>query len=383
MSSTLNKTTGGARQRPTGQADEILVEGDANGTTHSDNQGTARSIHESAGMLRTNMPRWDLKLQIWKKEHPLSDTEGYGRVPDDILIPYAACDVISVFRMRDDLEAEIKAQGPKLWFYYKTKFLPFVTEGFAYFTITGIPVHRHKMEEMRDVYAWAYKWQEREFLKALIEDSWVSLKEKLTEWEHPDPEAAVHEVKAYMSEDQWNLAENLIKAAAGPDRAESAIAMYEHLRDAPNFNIRSQDMLQRWVFGVKGFTPLRSTGNKAKGIPSMAWDKVLSFPEEQRRHIKPSCDKNALQVYASKDKVISKLLSLNLTGNLTKGFLRPADVDPETGETVKENGLFFWLASDQRIHGQWSSTDTARPRSWNLNGTITRVTGATNLQIGA
>ena len=53
-------------------------------------------------------------------------------------------------------------------------------------------------------------------------------------------------------------------------------------------------------------------------------------------------------------------------GNLCKGFLKAGDLDAD-GEVVKENGLMKFLGSDDRIHGNWSLTETGRPRSWKPN----------------
>jgi len=54
-------------------------------------------------------------------------------------------------------------------------------------------------------------------------------------------------------------------------------------------------------------------------------------------------------------------------GNLSKAFLKEPDVDEETGEVTRQNGLHFWLCNDNRIHGQMSTTETGRPRAWKPN----------------
>ena len=50
---------------------------------------------ERLAIRYTDLGRYDFELQQWKKSHGFDDKreEGYGRVPDGILIPYACKDV--------------------------------------------------------------------------------------------------------------------------------------------------------------------------------------------------------------------------------------------------------------------------------------------------
>jgi hypothetical protein len=126
--------------------------------------------------------------------------------------------------------------------------------------------------------------------------------------------------------------------------------------------------MRRWLFDVKGLTPVKSTGNREKGIPSVSWEKVLTYPEAKQKEFTPSVDaKQTLQILSEQDTLVAKLMDLNAVGNISKSFLKPADIDPDTGELIKENGLHYWIASDGKIHGMWSATETGRPRSWNPN----------------
>jgi len=64
--------------------------------------------------------------------------------------------------------------------------------------------------------------------------------------------------------------------------------------------------------------------------------------------------------------MIARLLRLNAVGNITKQFLKDPITDEE-GNITEEKGLHESLCSDGRVHGQMSTTETGRPRSWNPN----------------
>ena len=51
-------------------------------------------------------------------------------------------------------------------------------------------------------------------------------------------------------------------------------ASIEHATATRSFNLRSVKDMKRWLFDVKGYTPVKSTANKAKGVPAMDWAKV-------------------------------------------------------------------------------------------------------------
>jgi hypothetical protein len=67
------------------------------------------------------------------------------------------------------------------------------------------------------------------------------------------------------------------------------------------------------------------------------------------------------------DSMLSDLLDIKAIGNLAKSFLKEPDVDDDSGEITRQNGLHYWLASDQRVHANMSCTETGRPRAWRPN----------------
>jgi hypothetical protein len=128
---------------------------------------------------------------------------------------------------------------------------------------------------------------------------------------------------------------------------------------APQFNIRSKPQMQRWLFDVKGYTPVKTTANKDAGMPAMSWEKVAAYPPEEQRKYTPASDKQTLEILATvnSDTVINALLELNAVGNICKAFLKPAEVDDE-GNLVKEQGLHYWITSDDTVSLQHSTTET-------------------------
>jgi hypothetical protein len=121
--------------------------------------------------------------------------------------------------------------------------------------------------------------------------------------------------------------------------------------------------MARWLFDFEGLTPIKSTNQKAKGLPSMAWEKVLELPKDRQALYKPAVDKQTLAILSEQLPAIDELLNLNAVGNLSKAFLNEPDVyvDGDTGEeVVEEHGLHAWLCSDE-------TKRTKRPNQFRTN----------------
>lgn len=73
----------------------------------------------------------------------------------------------------------------------------------------------------------------------------------------------------------------LVKGVIELKNVNKWIKLLEHYYDAPDFNIRSSDQMRRWLFDVEELTPIKSTNQKAKGMPSQSWEKVLELPTER------------------------------------------------------------------------------------------------------
>ncbi len=339
---------------------------------------------ERMSLRYSDCGRYEFDLEQWKKDNKKDVEGGYGLVPDNIIIPYACADVDVPFRAYPKLKKALEQQG--MWGYYSGIMNPFVTNVFTQFALTGLPMNRQALTDMREVYHFAKGVMEKDFSKAVRVEAQKLLCAYICE--HlvlaRQPEIA----KEALSVSAAGMAEALATVFLSRFDSEQSLAQlaysmgvpkspafdnglrvrWDHYVGADKFNIRSPDMMKRWLFDVKGYTPLKSTANKNKGIPSMDWTKVLTLPPDKRKELTPAIDKQTLVVLSDrhKDPLLRNLLELNAVGNICKAFLNQPERD-ENGEVIEEAGLLAWIASDGCVHGQFSMTETGRPRSWKPN----------------
>jgi DNA polymerase I-like protein with 3'-5' exonuclease and polymerase domains len=323
---------------------------------------------ERIAMTYTDMGRYDWDLTLWKKENKIDEEDGYGTVPDEILIPYGCGDVDAVFRIYPCLLKQmLQQQG--LYEYFIRIFLPFVTDVFINFSLVGLPLDIPRMDQLRTVYTYARDRINESLRKAIQEEAKNYLMVYLMGVDQLQGIRVFDDVCALVEEGRNDHAFSKVKAFVGPAKIKEVTDIWNHYIESPLFNIRSHPHMRRWLFGVKKLKPIKTTSNKAEGRPAMPWEKVEELPPALQKEYNPAVDKETIKMLGeqSGDPLLAQLLELNSVGNLCKAFLKEADIDPETGEVVKENGLHFWISADSRIHGQMSTTETARPRSWKPN----------------
>lgn len=325
-----------------------------------DTEFAQQCVDESIGLgldelaLRyTDFGKYDWQLIEWKKAHSDLCKEGYGYIPDEILIPYGWKDVLTVFRSWGILEKKLKDQD--LMKYYTEVFNPLVTDVITHFCIVGLPIDRAKIDGMRDLYNWAKRELQVDFQRKMTEEADRILEERIGD---KDLYETVHEL---TMEGKVQEARNTLKTRLGADKWPKIEPVFEHFLNAPNFNDRSKPQMMRWLFDVKRYTPVKSTPDRANGTPAVQWEKVLTYPPEAQARFTPATDTQTLEILAAQhsDDTIRQLLMLNAVGNICKSFLRPAEVDEE-GEVVGERGLHYWIASDDRIHLNHSTTETGK-----------------------
>ncbi len=296
---------------------------------------------EDISMRYTDLGRYEMELMLWKKTAKMGPLDGYGYVPDDIMIPYAMKDVDAVIRAVPFIVKELEEQN--LTDYYFNYFNKFVTDVFVHFTTTGLKIDRGILEDLRELYGFAKIALEKKFITCIAEEAELLLEEYATKLGIPKEQVLQLPVKI--------IADSL------SDDVEKITAFFEHYNIRNEFNFRSGVHMKRWLFDVKRFVPFKSTQQKDKGRPSTSWDKVLQLPKEQQKLYVPSADKQTLNIFATQDALVARLVGLNLVGNIFKMCLKPAEVDDE-GNVVKENGLFFFLDKNDIVHGNFSSTET-------------------------
>ena len=336
---------------------------------------------ERMAMRYSDLGRYEFDLEVWKRDNKIDVADGYGLVPDAILIPYGCKDVDVPMRAYPVIRRLLESQG--MWGYYSAIMNPFVTNCFTQFALTGLPMNKSLLEEMREVYHFAKGEMEADLAAAVHAESRNLIADYVFENLPGAPKkvaataaivrAGGDRLKPVLEPRMEDMSAFLeLVYAMGVARSEQFEAglkvRWEHMVAAPAFNIRSGDMLKRWLFDAKGYTPVKPTANKEKGMPSTDWVKVMAMPESKRKAYSPAVDKQTLVILAEKhgDPLLRSLLQLNAVGNICKAFLSQPERDAN-GQIVEEAGLLAWIASDGRVHGQFSMTETGRPRSWNPN----------------
>ncbi len=334
---------------------------------------------ERISLKYTRYGRYDTELVQWVSENKslVTNETGYLYVPDHILIPYALLDVIVPMVAYPVMKERMQLDD--VWKFYENFVNPLVGNIFTHFAIHGLPVNKNKIDTLRDLYSYARVLLEKDFVEDIVTESKVILFRELAFFTPPDNPMAAHTVFHEIlgcSAQERERATEIFKNFVGPTKLQKALPVLEHYLDAPNFKIASSDQKSRWLFQVRRFRPIKSTNNKDKGRPSIPWDsveRILSKAPHLAHLYKPAADKQSIKMLGdeTQDRMLIKLLDVMAVANVCKAFLKPAELDDE-GELVKENGLHYWIASDGKIHGMYSCTDTwlRAPRMvWQFNPT--------------
>lgn len=319
---------------------------------------------ERLAVRYTDLGRYDQKLLLWKRKTKFDEdqeNEGYGKVPDSILIPYANNDVDATLRVFPILTKKLLQQGQLG--YYRNRLLPFVSDGFVEMSETGFPMHRSNMDQMREVFTRNQGVLTQDFREAVDAEASRLLGEELVKV--AGNADLIFELREFRDQhyltggepneetDEFKEASELFKGLFPLADLRARLPFFLHWWSAPGFNINSTDHLRRWLFQVRGFTPLKTT--KKDGV-QMAWEKVLSLPPEKQAEYTPATDKQTIKLFADKDKLVSRIQEVKGVGNVVKAFLKGKDEDG------KEQGLMAWIQPDERIHPNYALTETARPR---------------------
>lgn len=310
----------------------------------------------------TDLGKYDIDLILWKKANPQDEEDGYALIPDEILIPYALKDVDTVMRAYPQILSALMTDG--VMKYYKDVFNPFVTDVFTSFTLLGLPMDRELMDELRDLYTFCRDQLNVTIQEDIHKEAAEILSAKLLELGVGASEV-IDLCKSSGSVAAWDI----VKATVTDQvKLDDLRKVFEHYLESKYFNLRSGPHMRRWLFDVKKFTPVKSTGNKEKGLQAVPWEKTYDMDEATRKLYNPSVDKQSLQILAASNsyELLNQLIRLNAIGNICKAFLKEPDIDAD-GNVEKENGLHYFLCSDGRVHGQTSTTETGRPRAWKPN----------------
>lgn len=367
---------------------------------------------ERLAMKYTDLGRYDIDLLIAKKSLKIGKDEGYERIPDEVLIPYACKDVDVVMRAYPILMQKLFEAG--LDGYYFDIALPYVSDGFSVMSDTGLPVNREYLDAMREVFTDNEKLllmdlrirakQEATmilgarlaeldpeagsvcFLKLVeednkrleLEDSYAEVSPMHVDNVPWDIDSTVEEVlKRYSDAREWKVMSRsefsefresvdnsrkkclgLFKSFVGMEKFSELLPVFDHWWDANQLNIRSDQHKRRWLFDVKKFVPIKTTRKDGIQLP---WEKVLEFPEDKQKEFSAATDKQTITILAEQCPLVTRVLELNSVGNIVKAFLKGPDKDGN------EQGLHKWVQSNGRLHCNFACTETGRPRTWNPN----------------
>lgn len=339
---------------------------------------------ERLGMAYTDLGRYDLALTVWTKKNGKLVAGGYGLVPDKILIPYACKDVDVVFRSYPHIIRQLKQDyGGRAWEYYRTIMNPFVTNLFTSFCLLGLPVDRKKADLLRELYQYARTELGKEFRTGVAKEADYLLKKRLMKVSVSGGMKVYNQIlakidksldlrdskKAKQADAALKEAEKIFYQFIPTKEHMEVKALWEHFLKSPKFNANSSDDMRRLLFDVKGFQPVKSTSQREKGMPSIPWTKVMELPPDKQKEYKPSADKQTLEILGNlySDDTLLRLLEYKAIDTVCKSFLGEPDVDEDTGKVIQEKGLHAYLDQEDNLIGNFSCTETGRPRSWKPN----------------
>ncbi len=251
----------------------------------------------------TDMGRYDVPMYKWMDNNGITakfiKLHGFKGIPDDFLLPYAACDADCTFRVARVLRERLQQpgnEGPRRC--YEQIILP-----------TNLPINEIEMAGISvDV-------DRMEIMTTQFAVKKIELLEK---------------VRTHLN--------------------------------MPGFNPRSTPQMQGLLFGKPeaggfGLTPYKTTGK-----PSKMW---AELGERDLMRANAATDMETLEFLSDQNPVCSMLRDFKIIDQITKTFLREAEIDEETDEAVYTGGLLYELDDDGRIRttisqmsetGRWKSS---------------------------
>lgn len=288
--------------------------------------------------------RWDTTMERWKAGRcaelriKLKDLTGYGKCPDEIIVPYGGYDAIYQRQLRDVICDQVSSDvyGNDCWeqFHMKMRAFP----AFVEMHMTGVKVDMKRIDQLTDMYLEVRATKLRD-LRAAI--SW------------PSPDTVL---------------------PSNPAARKSAL-----------FNPRSSQHCKEFLYGEQfsgrmdgvtgqpirirppgalslGLTPIKASGNKGK-----AWAKLMQSGEAHK--FQPSTDKEVLGIHGMENKLALQLRDMRIIDHVIKSVLRPPKKEHGEyvivdGHRVYTGGLASFMLEDDRVHSFFSQVkDTGRAAS--------------------
>lgn len=302
---------------------------------HSYNE-TARLKLEDVATRLTTAPRYDAKLQLWRKEKAKQlkmkdeDLEGYGECPDHILLPYGCYDADVTRRIMvrlygtngyDGLMAR-DWNGNDCWHAYHVHHM--ASLAFLEMEMTGFSVDNARADQI-----------------ALL---FMETQDRLLE--------------ELRRETNW--------PAFNPRSAQQCVAMLFGDRYVGKINKETRELQQIRPMGAicLNLRPVKSTGKRSK-----AWADLEARGGTTGHS--PSTDKEVLGILGHHNPIVGKLRDYKFVSQVLTSVLRRPNVNDEgeferdeAGHFEYEKGLLGSIMADGKVHTHLFQTkETARASS--------------------
>ncbi len=265
---------------------------------HAVNEATRFKLEEVAQRLLPTVPRWDGKLQEWKKgycaEHKLKadDLEGYGLCPGKILYPYGNYDVDATWRINDKLSKEgglldSDPYGNNCWPAYHLHHR--ASMAFYEMEQVGFVVDRDRVDYLTTLFM---ETQARLLNELRLELNWPDF----------NPKSNIQVIAALFG-DHYARKRDKNTGDFLPIRPAGAVCL--------------------------GLTPLTSTGKRPK-----LWQRLVDRGEAE--FYTPSTNKEVLGILGHKNPTARKLRDFKFIAQAMQSTLRAPVTDDESGEFVTD-----------------------------------------------
>jgi len=252
-------------------------------------------------LRHTNMGKYDLPLETYKKENKLKkriEEIGYELLPDEILLPYAAKDADATFRIyKSQLKEFEKPEMAKRLELMRFTSMP-STLPILEIEATGLPLDQERLKHAAEVYT-----------------------EKLNEL-----------LAKIRDELNWPTFE----FGSSDNKAEALFSWFKPNKDGVRISKAPPGAK------LRQYTPVISTSK----VP---WDRLVRKGEEDRH--RPSTDKDTLLTLGvtNKDVLLDLFLHATAVNQICNSFTGVASRG-EDGELTVKGGLLQKLWSDGRVH---------------------------------
>lgn len=299
-----------------------------------------------------NTGRYDKKLRDYIASAGLGkkalDKEGYGNIPDDILIPYGAMDAIVTYKLYKYTKEKL-SEYPQAYSLYTNVVHP-VNDAILEMEENGIYVDQKRYQYLSKLVK-----SKVELLKAELQeminwkDKTITVPKEKYRWVEVDVEKKLKsgKVKKITKKQREKYTVNETKEIAGfnPDSVDNVTEILfghfktnskgETLRKSPEDAI------------ILNLTPIKATADNTD------WEDVVSAGKE---HLySASTDAETLGILEEDHPFAQKLKTYKFVNQVRKTFIKDFYAD-ENGQLVYEGGLGAFIESDGRLRTSFRIT---------------------------